>query len=272
MSDTSLAQDYRKADWALVTGASDGIGRALAVEAAKAGYNVILSGRRTDRLDAHAESLRRAYFVATVCITADLADPDAAEALWTEAAKQGRIAVLVNAAGLGRNGAFLDPEGWLRESESVLVNVISATILMKRAHAHMAMMGGGRILNVASAAGFMPGPNMAVYAATKAYVLSLSEAVAQEAAKDAVFVTALCPGATQTGFFTADKADRTTILTRFLPMTSAEAVAKNGWAAMEKGQRVIVTGWLTKVLAFAPRLLPRRATVWITEQVLRRRW
>lgn len=272
MSDTSLSQDYRKADWALITGASDGIGRALAVEAAKAGYNVILSGRRSERLEDHADTLRRAYYVATVCITADLSDPEAAEGLWTEAAKNGRIAVLVNAAGLGRNGAFLDPEGWLRESESILVNVIAATILMKRALAHMAANGGGRILNVASAAGFMPGPNMAVYSATKAYLLSLSEAVAVEAAKDAVFITALCPGATSTSFFTADSADKATLLTRFLPMASPDAVAAEGWRGLEKGRRVVVTGWTTKVFAFVPRLLPRRLTAWITGQVFRRRW
>ncbi len=272
MTDTALAQDYRKADWALVTGASDGIGRALATEAAKAGFNVILTGRRSDRLESHAETLRRAYFVATVCITADLSDPDAAEALWTEAERSGRIAVLVNAAGLGRNGAFLDPDGWLRESESILVNVISATILMKRALAHMAANGGGRILNVASAAGFMPGPNMAVYGATKAYLLSLSEAVAEEAAKDAVFITALCPGAPTSGFFAADGAEKATLLTRVLPMASADSVAIAGWAAMEKGRRVVVTGWLTKIFTFAPRLMPRRVTAWITGQVFRRRW
>ena len=272
MSDTSLAKDYRKADWALVTGASDGIGRALATEAAKAGYNVILSGRRTDRLEIHAESLRRAYYVATVCITADLSDPDAAEALWAEAQKQGRIAVLINAAGLGRNGPFLDPDGWLRESESVLVNVISATILMKRALAHMTANGGGHILNVASAAGFLPGPNMAVYAATKAYLLSLSEAVAEEAAKEAVFITALCPGATTTGFFHADGADKATFLTRLLPMATPESVAASGWAGMEKHRRIVVTGWLTKAFTFSPRLLPRRVTVWISSQILRRRW
>jgi uncharacterized protein len=272
MTDTALAQDYRKADWALVTGASDGIGRALATQAAKAGHNVILSGRRSDRLEAHAESLRRAYYVATVCITADLSDPDAAEALWAEAAKNGRIAVLVNAAGLGRNGPFLDPQGWLRESESILVNVISATILMKRALAHMAANGGGRILNVASAGGFMPGPNMAVYGATKAYLLSLSEAVAEEAAKDAVFVTALCPGVTQTGFFSADGAEKATLLTRLVPMASPESVAASGWAGLEKGRRVVVTGWMTKVFAFTHRLLPRRITAWVTGQVSRRRW
>ena len=272
MTDTALAQDYRTADWALVTGASDGIGLALAVEAAKAGYNVILTGRRVDRLEAHAESLRRAYFVATVCMTADLADPEAAEALWQEAAKDRRIAVLVNNAGLGRNGAFSDPGGWPRETESIMVNIIAATILMKRAVAHMAANGGGRILNVASVAGFMPGPNMAVYHATKAYLLSLSEAVATEAASSAVFVTALCPGATQTGFFVADNADRATLITRLLPLPSADTVAATGWKAMERGQRVVVAGWQNKVFAFLPRLTPRRLTSLVTGLLLKRRW
>jgi uncharacterized protein len=272
MTDTALAQDFRKADWALVTGASDGIGRALAVEAAKAGYNVILTGRRTDRLEAHAESLRRAYYVSTICMTADLADPEAAEALWQEAIKDRRIAVLVNNAGLGRNGAFSDPDGWPRETESIMVNVIAATILMKRAVAHMAANGGGRILNVASAAGFMPGPNMAVYHATKAYLLSLSEAVAVEAAEAAVFVTALCPGATETGFFQADNAEKATVLTRLLPLPSADAVAAQGWKAMEKGRRVVVTGWVNKIFTFATRLSPRRLTALLTGQFLKRRW
>jgi len=272
MSDTSLAADYRKQDWALVTGASDGIGRALAVEAAKAGYNVVLTGRRTDALEAHADSLRRAYYVATVVLTGDLSDPEAAEAIWDEAAKGRRIAVLVNNAGLGRNGAFADPEGWARETETIMVNVVAATILMKRAVAHMAANGGGRILNVASVAGMVPGPNMAVYHATKAYLLSLSEAVGVEGAGAAVFVTALCPGATESNFFTADGSERATIVTRLLPMMSAESVAQAGWKGMERGRRVVVPGLINKIAAFAPRLLPRRVMAWGTGLFLQRRW
>ena len=272
MSDTSLAQDYRTSDWALVTGASDGIGQALAVEAAKAGFNVILTGRRTDRLEAHAESLRRAYFVATVVLTADLSDPEAAEQVWAEAAKGRRIAVLVNNAGLGRNGAFADPDGWPRETETIMVNVVAATIMMKRAVAHMTGNGGGRILNVASMAGMMPGPNMAVYHATKAYLLSLSEAVAEEAAKDAVFVTALCPGATTSGFFTADSAEKTTLLTRFLPLPSAESVAQRGWKGLEKNRRVVVPGLANTVFSVLLRVLPRRVVTMMMAQVLKRRW
>ena len=272
MSDTALAQDFRTRDWALVTGASDGIGRALATEADKAGYNVILTGRRQDRLEAHADALRRAYYVATIVLVADLANPDEAETLWQQAAEGRRIAVLVNNAGLGHLGEFGKAEGWDRETESIMVNVIAATILMKRAAAHMAANGGGRILNISSTAAFLPGPHMAVYHATKAYLLSLSEAVAVEMAGQAVFVTALCPGVTETGFFQADGSERAHILNRFMPLPSAEAVAQSGWKAMEKGRRVYVTGWPYKIAAFLPRLMPRRVTAWTTGVFLKRRW
>ncbi len=272
MTDTTLARDYRTQDWALVTGASEGIGRALAVEAAKAGYNVLLTGRRREALEAHADALRRAYFVATVVLTGDLSDPDAAEGIWAEAVKGRRIAVVVNNAGLGRNGAFADPDGWARETESIMVNVVAATILMKRAVAHMAANGGGRILNVASVAGMMPGPHMAVYHATKAYILSLSEAVAVEGARDAVFVTALCPGPTDTQFFAADGAEKTTLLTKLLPMPGADAVAAAGWKAMERGARIVVPGWSNKIAAFLPRLAPRRLVAVLVGQVLKKRW
>ncbi|MEF3046629.1 SDR family NAD(P)-dependent oxidoreductase [Pseudotabrizicola sp. L79] len=272
MSDTSLAQDYRTRDWALVTGASDGIGRALATEAAKAGYNVILSGRRADRLELHAEALRRAYYVATIVLPADLSDPDQADALWAAAVAGRRIAVLVNNAGLGQLRDFAETEGWARETETIMVNVVAATILMKRAVAHMGMNGGGHVLNVASLAGFMPGPHMAVYHATKAYLLSLSEAVAVEAAKDAVFVTALCPGVTQTGFFAADGSERAHILNRWLPPQSAESVAAKGWQAMEKRRRICVTGAMNTVFSLLPRLAPRRVVTALTGQFLKRRW
>lgn len=272
MTDTSLAQDFRTKDWALVTGASDGIGRALATEAARAGYNVILSGRRKDRLEAHAEALRRAHYVATIVLPADLSDPDQAETLWAEASNGRRIAVLVNNAGLGHLGGFDAPDGWARETETIMVNVIAATILMKRAVAHMAANGGGQVLNVASTAGFLPGPHMAVYHATKAYLLSLSEAVAVELAAKAVYVTALCPGVTDTGFFKADDAERAHILHRFLPLPSADSVASEGWKAMERRKRVHVTGWMNKVFAFLPRIMPRRLVAWSVGLFLKRRW
>ena len=166
--------------WALVTGASEGLGHEFATLAAKDGFDVILTARQTDKLEKHAQALRRAYNVAVEVIPADLDDPEQAEALWLRASNNRQIGVLVNNAGLGRNGSFVDPEGWPREAASISVNVVAATLLLKRAAAHMKAQGTGRILNVASTAGFLPGPNMAVYHATKAYLLSLSEAVGCE--------------------------------------------------------------------------------------------
>ncbi len=256
--------------WALVTGASEGLGHEFATLAAKDGFDVILTARQADKLEKHAQSLRRAYNVAVEVMPADLTDPEAVEALWALASKHRQIGVLINNAGLGRNGAFTDPEGWPREAASISVNVTAATILMKRAAEHMKAQGTGHILNVASTAGFLPGPNMAIYHATKAYLLSLSEAVAEEMRGTGVTVTALCPGATETKFFAADNAEKATLLTK-LPLPSAESVAIAGWAAMTKGRRVFVPGIMNKVFAFLPRITPRRIITFTTGQLLKRR-
>jgi uncharacterized protein len=256
--------------WALVTGASEGLGHEFATLAAKDGFDVILTARQVDKLEVHAKSLRRAYNVAVEVMPADLDDPEQVEDLWQRASKHRQIGILVNNAGLGRNGPFADPEGWPREAASISVNIVAATILMKRAAEHMKAQGTGRILNVASTAGFLPGPNMAVYHATKAYLLSLSEAVGSELTGSGVTVTALCPGATETKFFAADDAVKATVLTR-IPLPSAESVAIKGWAAMTKGRRVYVPGVMNKVFAFIPRVTPRRVTAYVTGQFLKRR-
>jgi hypothetical protein len=151
-----------------------------------------------------------------------------------------------------------------------MVNVCAATVLMKQAAAHMRANGSGRILNVASVAGFVPGPQMAVYHATKAYLLSLSEALGSELASSGVTVTALCPGATQTQFFEAGGFAKSTILNR-LPMPSAQSVAAAGWKGMEKGHRVVVPGIMNKISAFLLRIAPRRVTAWFTGQLLQKR-
>ncbi|MBP9950969.1 MAG: SDR family oxidoreductase [Cypionkella sp.] len=257
--------------WALVTGASEGLGREFATIAAKDGYDVILSARQQDKLEALAKGLRRAYQVQVEVIPADLSRAEEAESLWARASKGRQIAVLVNNAGLGRNGRFTDLEGWVRESASIEVNIMAATILMKRAAAVMAAHGSGRILNVASTAGFLPGPNMAVYHATKAYLLSLSEAVSEELRGTGVTVTALCPGATATEFFAADGAEHKTLITR-LPLPLADSVALAGWKAMKRGQRVKVVGAMNKIFAFVPRIAPRRVVTFITGMFLKRRW
>jgi short-subunit dehydrogenase len=257
-------------DWALVTGASEGLGRELADLAAAAGHPVILAARQADRLEALAAELRKKHRVEAVVIPADLSQPEEAERLWRDAAAGRRIGVLVNNAGLGRNGAFADPDGWAREWASVQVNVGAYTILLKRAVAAMLALGSGRVLNVASLAGFVPGPNMAVYHATKAYALSLSEAVAAEMRGTGVTVTALCPGATRTAFFRADGAEGATWLNR-MPLPSARSVAETGWRAMQAGRTVAVPGLQNKLTGFLPRITPRGLTTRITGMLLARR-
>lgn len=257
--------------WALVTGASEGLGREFATLAAKDGFDVILTARSADKLEAHAGSLRRAYNVAVVVIPADLSDPVAVERLWDAASAGRQIGVLVNNAGLGHNGDVTDAAGWPREADSIAVNIIAATILLKRAAAHMKAHAAGRILNVASVAGFLPGPHMAVYHASKAYLLSLSEAVAEELRGSGISVTAVCPGPTATQFFAADGSEKKTLVTR-IPLASAESVAVAGWHAMVKGRRVQVVGAGNKVAAFLPRVTPRRLTAFVTGVLTKRRW
>ena len=259
------------AGWALVTGASEGLGQEFARLAAQDGYDVILTARSVDKLEALAVELRQAHGVAVVVIPADLTDAAAVQSLWARASDGRQIGVLVNNAGLGRNGDFADGAGWPRESDSIAVNMVAATILMKHAAGHMVGHGAGRILNVASVAGFVPGPHMAVYHASKAYLLSLSEAVAEELRGTGVTVTAVCPGPTATQFFAVDDADHKTLITR-LPLTSAALVAAAGWRAMQHGRRVKVVGLMNKVMAFFPRLAPRRIMAFVTGQFLKRRW
>lgn len=256
--------------WALVTGASEGLGREFAILAAKSGFDVILTARREDRLNTLAHELERAYHVNTLVLPANLADPEAVEQLWLDASHGREIGVLVNNAGLGRNGDFADPRNWPREAASISVNTVAATILLKRAVAHMVANNSGRILNVASLAGFMPGPHMAVYHATKAYLLHLSEAVSVELRKTGVSVTVLCPGPTETGFFEADDLSKAMILNK-LPMQSAASVAEAGWKAMESGKRVKVPGIQNVISAFLPRLGPRVLVAYVVGFMLKRR-
>ncbi len=253
--------------WTLITGASEGLGVEFARIAAGEGRNLILTARSGDKLAALADGLRRADDAAeVVVIPADLNDPSEVDRLWAEASAGRRIDVLVNNAGLGRNGFFAQDgangAGWIRELSSLNVNICALTRLMKLAIPQMQDAGGGRILNVASTAGFLPGPNMAVYHATKAYVLSLSEAVAFELRGSGVTLSALCPGATRTNFF--KDADMEGIrLLKLAPPARADKVARTGWRGMLRGKAVIVPGLMNKIFAFAPRLTPRFVVVWV---------
>ncbi len=254
--------------YTLITGASEGIGKEIARCAARDGRNVILSARSEDKLQALAQELSDAHGIEAVVIPADLSSLEESARLWEEATKDRQVDVLVNNAGLGYNGRF-DAEGWDRELTSINVNLLTATDLMKRAVLHMKETGKGRILNVASTAAFMPGPGMAVYHATKSYLLHLSEAVAEELRGTDITVTALCPGATETEFFNA--ADMHNVrLIRMGMLSKAKDVAEEGWTAMRGGKRVVVPGLMNKLFSMLPRLFPRSFVAWIAKQFLAR--
>lgn len=252
------------AAWTLITGASDGLGVEFAKLAAKHGRDMILTARSADKMAALADDLR-ADGVEVVVIPADLNDLAEVDRLWAEATAGRQVDFLINNAGLGRNGAFAggDEAAWEMDLSIMDVNMRALTRLMRLAIPHMTDAGAGRILNVGSVAGFLPGPNMAIYHASKAYVLHLSEAVAHELRKSPVTVTAFCPGATRTGFF--DKADMRGIrLLRFSPPANARTVAVAGWQAALGGRRVAIPGLTNKVSAFLPRLAPRGVVTALT--------
>ncbi|OYX44339.1 MAG: hypothetical protein B7Z02_06205 [Rhodobacterales bacterium 32-67-9] len=241
--------------WTLITGASEGFGVEFAKLAAAEGRDLILVARQAAKMEALAETLRARHKIAVEVMPADLSDPATVEALWRKVALRRHVDLVVNNAGLGYNGPFAGAD-FDREMASIMVNVLALSILTKRAVAHMLQQGGGRILNVASTSAFMPGPNMAVYHATKAYVLSLGEAVAEELRGTPVTLTTLCPGATATNFARDAKMEHVALF-KALPVPSAARVAKSGWRAMQRGRRVKVTGALNWLFSVGPRFTPR---------------
>ena len=255
------------AKWTLITGASEGLGVEFALLAAAEGRDLILVPRQGAKMERLAEELRARHRVAVEVWPVDLSDPEAVETLWRKVALRRHVEIVVNNAGLGRTGPFADPD-LEREMASVMVNVVALTILTKRAVAHMLQQGGGRILNIGSTAGFMPGPNMAVYHATKAYVLSLGEAVAEELRGTPVTVTTLCPGATRTAFARGAGMEGVRLLTA-LPPASAPRVARAGWRAMLRGRGLKVTGPINWLFSVGPRFAPRALVARIAAIFLR---
>jgi short-subunit dehydrogenase len=235
---------------ALVTGASSGIGADLARELARRGANVILVARRAERLEALAKELA-ALGVTALAAPCDIADPAARVAL---AAAHSQVDILVNNAGLGVFGIFVDA-AWDKLDNMLEVNVVALTHLTHLFAGPMAARGYGRVLMVASTAAFQPVPLYAAYAATKAYVLSLSEALNVEFGKRGVKFTTLCPGTTQSEFFDVAVQKKSAFVEKSM-MTSA-AVAKIGVDALAAGRSGVVAGLLNTLMAFSTRLAPR---------------
>ncbi|MBN1580062.1 MAG: SDR family oxidoreductase [Anaerolineae bacterium] len=245
---------------ALVTGASGGIGRELSKLFAADGYDVVLIARSESRLQTFATDLSKAYGVKAVTLSYDLGDPAAADAIWSDMKQQEiTVDVLVNNAGFGLLGDFAETD-WQEEQSMLNLNVVTLTVLTKRFLPGMVSRGWGRVLNVGSTASFQPVPSMAIYGATKAYVLSFSEALAQEVKGTGVSVTALCPGVTRTGFQARARVGGSRLVG--MGIMSAERVARVGYRALMRGRAVIVPGLLNQVMAFSVRLMPRALIRW----------
>jgi short-subunit dehydrogenase len=239
----------------LITGASSGIGLELAKRFAADGCRLVLVARNRQALHSLADELRQAHGVEARVLTADLALPETPARLFSELHAAGTtVDVLVNNAGFGAHGQFatlpLQPQ-----VEMVQVNVMVLINLAKLFLPGMVKRGRGGVLNVGSTAGFQPGPGMAVYYATKAFVLSFSEAIAEELAGTGVTVTALCPGPTATNFAAVAKFQGEGLLTK--GTMSAEAVARAGHRAFRRGRVVVVAGLRNRLLVFVVRLVPR---------------
>lgn len=244
---------------ALVTGASVGIGRALAECFAQGGYHVVLAARNREKLESLKARLESEYGIEARVMPADLADPATPKQLH-EALQGEGVAVdcLVNNAGFGAAGDFADanPDALLG---MVRVNVQALTELTRLFLPAMLERNAGGILNVGSTLSFVPAPHMAVYGATKAYVLSLSEALAHELRGTGVRVCALCPGATHSEFHHRAGMRAPSPGERLAYMDPAP-VARAGYQALHAGRPVVTAGWLNKIMAFAPRFLPRTIT------------
>lgn len=258
-----------RAGTALVTGASAGIGRELALLLGRDGFHLVLAARDEQRLHQLAAELRARWSAEATVIACDLAKPDGAAALAERVRSGGlEVDVLINNAGIGAAGAFSDVP--LERQRALLqLNVVSLTELAHRCLPGMLARRRGRILNVASTAAFQPGPFLATYYASKAYVLSLSEALAEESRGSGVTVTALCPGPTRTEFF-ARASMRESTPGRRAAMDAA-TVAAAGYAGMMRGERIVIPGLANRALRGLVRLSPRRLVTRVVARLNRGR-
>lgn len=250
---------------ALVTGASSGIGLELANCLARGGYDLVLVARNREKLKQVASTLSHRHNVRVLILVKDLSRPAAPQKVFEELQRANvQIDVLVNNAGLGIYGPFV--KGDVDQMLSVVqVNVTALTHLTRLFLPSMLERGQGRVLNVASTAAFQPGPLMAVYFASKAYVLSLSEALSNETEGSGVSITCLCPGPTQSDF--QNRAQMSTSKLSESNLMSASQVANIGYRAMMRGQALVIPGKNNAFWAWFTRLLPRSTTPKIVRRV-----
>jgi len=246
---------------ALITGASSGIGAELAKLCAADGYDVILVARQRAALEDLAFTLSQAHGIAARALIADLADPAAARVIFDSA---GAVDILINNAGFGLRGPYAETD-WEAEARMIQVNATALAHLTKLYLPGMIARRRGRILNVASTAAFVPGPFMAMYYATKAFVFSFSLAIAHELQGTRVTLTVLCPGVTRTNFFETAGTGNTNVL-KGATMSAAD-VAREGYDAMMAGKPEIIAGRRNRWMIWGTRFAPRRMLAGIARRL-----
>lgn len=248
----------------LITGASSGIGYELAKVCAAHRHDLVLVARREERLLELKDELQQAHGVQVLTYRGDLTDANIRQQFydWTQF-KGVTPYALVNNAGFGLLSAFAEAD-WDKQNAMLQLNIVALTHLTRLYLPAMIAQGQGRILNVASTAAFLPGPYMAVYYASKAFVLSFTDAIATELEGTGVTATTLCPGPTQSEF--QDRAEIKDVkLFEGKTLPTSAVVAAYGYEAMEKGQRIAVHGTVNKLLSFSTRLLPRKNLADVTK-------
>lgn len=251
---------------ALVTGASSGIGLELVKVLAKNGHDLVITARSADALEALAGSMEGKYGVKVIVIPLDLTDRNAPEVLFTGVRdRRIDIDILVNNAGFGLGGPFAETD-IAREIEMIDLNITALTHLAKLFLSPMLSRRRGRIMNVASTAGFQPGPLMSVYYASKAYVISFSEALAEELKGTGITVTTFCPGATETKFASVAGLENSRLF-KAGGLADAQDMAEYAYRAMMRGSRVSVPGFKNKLVAQGNRFAPRKLVTKITKYI-----
>jgi short-subunit dehydrogenase len=253
---------------ALVTGASSGIGAAIALELAAQGAGLVLTGRRRDALDAVAAACT-ARGSAVEIAALDLGRPGAATDLWNTARATGSIDILINNAGFGYFRPFSAAD-WQRDAEMIQLNVASLVELSRRFiddRRSQAAHGRAYLVNIASIGAYQSVPNMALYASSKAFVRNFTEALHDELRGSPISATCICPGGTDTGFHAAAGAGNYGWLAG-ATMMSAGSVARIAVRAMHRGKRTVVPGLPNKIAAWSVRLVPRRIASWLAGRVL----
>ncbi|AYA36089.1 SDR family oxidoreductase [Hymenobacter oligotrophus] len=241
---------------ALITGASSGIGLELARRFAREKHRVVLVARNRQALEHLQQELQQQHGVEAVVLPADLGQREAPQQLFEELQRRGiEVDYLINNAGFGDFGLFAEAD-WAKQEQMLDVNIRALTHLTKLFVPGMVQRRSGRIMQLASTAAFQPGPLMAVYYATKAYVLSFSEALANELQGTGVTVTALCPGPTASGFQDAAALNDSKLVKGKKLPTSAE-VAEYGYRALMRGETVAVHGLMNSLMAQSVRFAPR---------------